>query len=60
MRRILVFAFLATLGLGWIGLAAPKISVDQAVYDFGEVVAGIAVTHTFVLTNVGDAALTIT
>ncbi len=60
MKRILVFASLLIVGLAISVLGAPKISVDQAIYDFGEVIAGVAVTHTFVLTNVGDAPLTIT
>ncbi len=60
MKRILLFATLLIIGLAISVLAAPKISVDQAIYDFGEVTAGVAVTHTFILTNVGDAPLTIT
>jgi len=60
MKRVLLFATLLTVVIGIAGFAAPKIAVDQAVYDFGEVIAGIAVTHTFVLTNAGDAPLVIT
>lgn len=40
-------------------IAGPKISVDNAVYDFGEVLEGIAVIHTFILSNVGDESLAI-
>jgi len=59
MKRILLFAALLAMGIGAMGFAAPKISVDHAVYDFGEVIAGMTVTHTFVLTNAGDAPLVI-
>lgn len=60
MKRVLLFATLLAVGIGITGFTAPKIRVDQAIYDFGEVIAGIAVTHTFVLTNTGDAPLVIT
>lgn len=40
--------------------AAPRIVVDNATYDFGAVVEGIAVAHTFVLANAGDGLLEIT
>ena len=51
---------LAVFGLGLAAAGSPEISVNTAVYDFGEVIEGIAVVHTFVLTNVGDEPLTIT
>ena len=39
--------------------AAPRIDVDQTVFDFGTVVEGATVTHSFVLMNTGDALLVI-
>ncbi len=59
MKRILVVALLVLIGLGVTALGAPKISVNQTQYDFGEVIAGIAVGHTFVITNTGDQPLVI-
>jgi rhodanese-related sulfurtransferase len=54
------FAFLlAIVALGVNVAAAPEISVDSAIYDFGNVVEGIAVSHTFILSNVGDEPLLI-
>ncbi len=57
MRKIGLVTFVIVLGLGMVAWAGPKISVDAAVYDFGEVLEGIAVVHTFVLQNVGDEPL---
>lgn len=37
--------------------AAPKIQVDQAVYDAGSVVEGRELSHEFVLRNEGDRTL---
>jgi len=48
----------AVFGLATLG--APRIAVDNATYDFGVVVEGIAVAHTFILSNVGDQTLEIT
>ncbi len=59
MKRTLVVALLVLIGLGVTALGAPKISVDQPQYNFGEVIAGIAVVHTFILTNTGDQPLVI-
>jgi len=59
MRR--VFALLA-LSLVWMGVAAaaaPQIAVDLATYNYPDTVEGIAVVHTFVLSNVGDQELVI-
>jgi rhodanese-related sulfurtransferase len=39
--------------------AAPQIAVDLATYSFPDTVEGIAVAHTFVLSNVGDQELVI-
>lgn len=59
MKRSLVVALFILVGLGLTTLGAPKISVDQSQYNFGEVSAGIAVVHTFVLANTGDQPLVI-
>lgn len=37
--------------------ATPQLTVDQTVYDFGEAVEGMVVSHAFVLTNAGDSPL---
>ncbi|MCX6100550.1 MAG: DUF1573 domain-containing protein, partial [Candidatus Bipolaricaulota bacterium] len=39
--------------------AAPRIAVDLATYDYPDTVEGIAVVHTFMLSNVGDQELVI-
>lgn len=59
MRKIGLVMLFVVLALGTVALASPKISVDAPLYDFGEVLEGIAVVHTFVLSNVGDEPLTI-
>ncbi len=60
MNRTIV-GFLAIVALaGFSLLAAPMITTDSTTYDFGTVIEGAFVTHTFVLTNSGDATLTIT
>jgi len=41
------------------GLASPTIEVDSPEYDFGSVLEGFAVEHTFVIQNVGDQTLEI-
>ena len=40
-------------------LAAPRITVDLATYNYPDTVEGIAVAHTFILSNVGDKELVI-
>jgi len=59
MKKIGLVVLFSVLALGMAAAASPKISVDNAVHDFGEVIEGIAVVHTFVLTNDGDEPLTI-
>ncbi len=59
MKKIGLVMLVIVLGLGMVAWASPKISVDAAVYNFGEVLEGIAVVHTFVLQNVGDEPLKI-
>lgn len=60
MNRIALISLLAVTTLGAAVVGAPKISVDNPSYDFGQVVAGLAVSHTFLLTNEGDEPLVIT
>ncbi len=59
MRKIGLVMLFVVLGLGAVAMAAPSISVDTPVYDFGEILEGLAVVHTFVVQNVGDEPLTI-
>ena len=59
MKRIVILTLIVIVGLGFTLVAAPKIDVDHPVYDFGEVLEGFPVTHTFVLSNLGDETLTI-
>jgi len=59
MDKITTVALLVCLTMGITGAAAPRSSVDNPVYDFGEVLKGSLVIHTFALTNVGDETLTI-
>lgn len=57
ISAVLTACFLVLLaGIAW---AAPKLVVDQSVYDFGAVPQGEKVLHTFVFTNDGDALLDI-
>jgi len=60
MKKVVVLTLIAVVALGTGLVAAPKIAVDNAVYDFGTVLEGVFVTHKFLLSNVGDEPLTIT
>ncbi len=60
MKKVVILTLIAVLALGATLVAAPKIAVDNAVYDFGTVLEGVFVTHKFLLSNVGDEPLTIT
>ncbi|MEW5826235.1 MAG: DUF1573 domain-containing protein, partial [Candidatus Bipolaricaulota bacterium] len=60
MARTLTCLMLGLLVGGVVALAAPQIAVDLAYYDFPATIEGIAVVHTFVLSNVGDQNLAIT
>jgi len=59
MIRKLMSSILAVLAVGLAAGAAPEIHVDSATYEFGTVVEGFAIDHTFVLSNVGDETLII-
>lgn len=55
MKKVLLLSLLSTTL--W---AAPQISVDQAVFDFGTVPAGNGtLSHTYMISNVGDETLKI-
>ena len=57
-RRALMAAVVVAGLMTWIGLAAPSISVDSDVYEFGSVLEGSFVVHRFTIMNTGDAPLT--
>jgi len=59
MKRLGIGFLLSIVSLGIIVTAAPKIEVDNPIFDFGEVLEGIAVSHKFILTNSGDESLVI-
>jgi rhodanese-related sulfurtransferase len=59
MSRRLTGAFLAVLAIGLAVSAAPQIEADSDTYDFGTILEGYAIEHTFVLTNTGDETLLI-
>jgi len=59
MIRRLAGVVLVGLVFGIAGLAAPMLEVDSEVYDFGTILEGYAIEHTFVLTNAGDETLII-
>ncbi len=60
MKKVVILTLIAVVALGATLVAAPKIAVDNAVYDFGTVLEGVFVTHKFLLSNVGDEPLMIT
>jgi len=55
----LILAFSLCVAVSALAVAAPTISVASPVYDFGSVLEGIAVEHTFMIENTGDEALEI-
>ncbi len=59
MRRVLVLWALMVMSLGVAAGAAPRMAVDLARYDFPDTVEGLAVVHTFVVSNMGDQDLVI-
>lgn len=59
MKKVAILTLLATVALGGVLVAAPKIEVDNPVYDFGAVLEGAFVTHKFILSNGGDEPLSI-
>ena len=59
MIRRLTGATIALCLFALVAIAAPQIQVDSDTYDFGSILEGFAVEHTFVLTNTGDETLVI-
>ena len=59
MKKVALVVLLGVIGMGLIAVAAPKIQVDSETYDFGSVIAGTFVSHSFIITNIGDVPLTI-
>ena len=59
MKRIVVSIALLLVLSAVAVLAAPQITVDSSIYEFGTVLEGVVVTHTFILTNAGDQPLAI-
>lgn len=59
MTRWLTGVITALLVLGLAAIAAPQIHVDSETYDFGSIVEGYTIEHTFILSNVGDETLII-
>ena len=55
---LLIVASLLILS-GTISYAQPRIEFEHTVYDFGEVIQGENVTHTYRFQNVGDEVLKI-
>jgi hypothetical protein len=55
-KTTMLLLLLALPAFGW---AAPKISIESARYDFGEVFEGARVEQVFRFTNTGDASLVI-
>lgn len=59
MKRVLTSVSLILVLLGVAAWAGPTIAVDSDTYEFGSVVEGYSVTHTFTLQNAGDEELVI-
>jgi thiosulfate sulfurtransferase len=56
-RTLALLVLVSAVAVG--ASAAPRIAVDLATYDYPDTVEGIAVVHTFMLSNVGDQELVI-
>jgi len=54
-----IFALLGVLLTAVAAIAAPIIDVDNPDYDFGKLAGASAITHHFIISNVGDAELSI-
>ena len=59
MERRALVAFFVFLFVGLPGYSQPCLSIDHSSFDFGEVMDGAVVEHTFLLKNVGDMTLKI-
>ena len=60
MKKTLLLVSVILAGCSLSTLAAATLVVDNASHSFGEVLAGQIVSHTYVLSNTGDATLIIT
>jgi len=58
MKRAAMVIGLCLL-FGWVVTAAPIIRIDNPEYNFGSILEGFAVKHTFVIQNTGDETLEI-
>jgi thiosulfate sulfurtransferase len=56
-RTLVLLVLVSAVAVG--ASAAPQIAVDLATYNYPDTVEGIAVVHTFMLSNVGDQELSI-
>jgi len=59
IAALLAVVLVGVIVAGVITVAAPKIQVDSETYEFASVIAGTFVSHNFIITNIGDAPLTI-
>ena len=59
MNKHNTLALLAVLSMAVAATAAPIIEVDNAEHDFGKLAGASVVTHHFIISNVGDAPLSI-
>ena len=59
MSRVWIGALVMSMLIGVAASAAPEISVDNEVYDFGFAIDGSFVRHVFVVTNTGNETLEI-
>jgi len=60
MRRLAFAVLSLCLAATLAAYAAPAIHVEEPIHDFGEVLEGYAVEHTFTIQNIGDEVLEIT
>ena len=47
------------LAIGVLAMSSPSIAVEESIYDFGWVIEGTTVKHTFLISNQGDSDLEI-
>lgn len=59
MKKVLLIAIMSCLAIAALAHAAPKVHVDDPVYDFGSTLEGFAVTHVYTIENAGDQILEI-
>jgi rhodanese-related sulfurtransferase len=60
MRTIALVLGIVVAGACLGAMAVPQVSVDLSSYNFPDTIDGMAVVHTFLLTNMGDGELVIT